>query len=61
MASENKKGLSVLLMIDEYKRLELICKKLKTSKADFIRACLRKLPLDEEELTKWFESIEWGD
>lgn len=54
-----KRGLTVQMMADEHKKLDIICELLDVSKADIVRTCIRKLPLDKEELIKWFEDIHW--
>ena len=54
-----KKSLNVKLMPDEYKKLDMIADILGIGKADLIRTCIRKLPLDKDEVIKWSEDIHW--
>lgn len=54
-----KRGFTFQMMADEHKKLDIICELLDVSKADLVRTCIRKLPLDKEELLKWFEQVNW--
>lgn len=54
-----KRGFTFQMMADEHKKLDTICKLLDVSKADIIRTCVRKLPMDKKELIEWFESVGW--
>ena len=54
-----KKSVNVRLMPDESKKVDIICEILGIGKADLIRTCIRKLPLDKEEIIKWSEEMKW--
>jgi len=49
------------MMADEHKKLDIICELLDVSKADLVRTCIRKLPMNKEALLKWFENVEWKE
>lgn len=51
--------MNVRLMPDESKKVDIICEILGIGKADLIRTCIRKLPLDKEEIIKWSEEMKW--
>lgn len=55
----SRRSLNVQLMPDEHKKLDMIADMLGIGKADLIRTCIRKLPLDKDEVIKWSEDIHW--
>lgn len=46
-------------MPDEHKKLDIVGEILGIGKADLIRTCIRKLPLDKDEVIKWAEEMKW--
>lgn len=54
-----RRSLNVQLMPDEHKKLDIVGEILGIGKADLIRTCIRKLPLDKDEIIKWAEEMKW--
>jgi len=54
--SSLRKGLHVILLIDEYEKLDRLATENNISKAEVIRAAIRKMPDDTTGFTQWFKS-----
>lgn len=59
MDARAKRGYTLQLMADEHKKLDVISDLLDISKAELVRACVRKLPMNKAALVRWFNEVIW--